>query len=125
MKLVKILIILFWLLNMPRLMAQSPVLAPGNLVTDGIGEQGVSFTTTNAYGKVTVYSPSIIRVQLDKKPLERDFSYAVVGGSQKTKIKIVQNSERITLTTDSLSVLIINPNELIMTIKFINKRPPF
>jgi alpha-glucosidase len=106
MKLVKILILLFWLLNMPRLMAQSPVLAPGNLVNAAIGEQEVSFTTTSAFGKITVYSPSIIRVRLDKKPLGRDFSYAVVGSPQKTKIKVVQNDESITLATDSLKVII-------------------
>ena len=87
-------------------MAQTPVLSPGNLETVTIGDQGLSFKTTNAYGNVTVYSPSIIRVRLDKKALGRDFSYAVVSKPQKTKINITQNDESITLLTDSVKTII-------------------
>src|SRR5476651_897780 len=106
MKFIKITFILSYLLNMPRLMAQTPVLMPGNLETVIIGSQDVAFKTTHAYGNITVYSPSIIRVRLDKKPIEGDFSYAVVGKPQKTKTGIIQNDETITLVTDSLKVII-------------------
>jgi alpha-glucosidase len=57
-------------------------------------QQDIAFKTTNAYGKIIVYSPSIIRVRLDKKPITGDFSYAVVGEPQKTKTSITQNDVR-------------------------------
>jgi len=97
---------LAYLLNMSDLLAQTPVLTPGKLETVTIGEQDITFKTTHAYGKVTVYSPSIIRVRLDKQALGRDFSYAVVGEPHKTKTSITQNDEAITITTDSLKVVL-------------------
>src|ERR1700743_1796909 len=106
MKFIKITIMLAYLLNTSDLLAQSPVLTPGKLETATIGGQDVTFKTTHAYGKVTVYSPSIIRVRLDKQPLGRDFSYAVVGEQQKTKTSITQDDEVITITTDSLKVIL-------------------
>jgi alpha-glucosidase len=106
MKFIKITIMLAYLLNMPRVMAQSPVSSPGNLETVVIGQQDIAFKTTNAYGHITVYSPSIIRVRLDKKPIEGDFSYAVVGEPQQTKTSIIQNDETITLITDSVKAVI-------------------
>ena len=60
---------LAYLLNVPRVMAQSPVVTPGNIEAVTIGEQDIAFKTTNAFGNVSVYSPSIIRVRLDKQPL--------------------------------------------------------
>ncbi len=106
MKFIKITLMLACLLNIPDLMAQSPVLTPGNLETVTIGEQDIAFKTTNAYGKVTIYSPSIIRVRLDKKPIEGNFSYAVVGEPQKTHAHITQDDEEITITTDSLKAIV-------------------
>ena len=94
------------LLNIPDLMAQSPVLTPGNLETVTIGEQDIAFKTTNAYGKVTIYSASIVRVRLDKKPIEGNFSYAVVGEPQKTHAHITQDDEEIIITTDSLKAIV-------------------
>jgi len=106
MKFIGTILILAGILNMQALMAQSQVQAIGNLQTINIGDQGISFTTTNAYGKITVYSPSIIRVRLDKSPLGRDFSYAVITGSQKSKVKISQDVESVTIITDSLKAVI-------------------
>lgn len=97
---------LAFLLNTPGVNAQSPVQSPGNLETVTIGQQDIAFKTTNAYGKVTVYSPSIIRVRLDRKPIEGDFSYAVVGQPQKTNTNITQDDEVITIITDSLKAII-------------------
>ena len=92
--------------NVPSLLAQSPVLSPGNLETVTIGEQNLSFKTTNAYGSISVYSPSVIRVRLDKKPLGRNFSYAVTGKPEKTETIITQSKDSITLITDSLKAII-------------------
>ncbi len=101
------LILLFaGIFNMPRVMAQSPVLAPGNVKSIDIGAQDISFTTTDAYGKLIVYSPSIIRVRIDKKPLGRDFSYAVINRPQKSNVKITQDAETITIITDSLKTIV-------------------
>ena len=106
MKFIKITLMLACLLNIPNLMAQSPVLTPGTIETVTIGEQDIAFKTTNAYGKVTIYSPSIIRVRLDKKPIEGNFSYAVVGEPQHTHAHITQDNEEITIITDSLKAII-------------------
>ncbi|HTE02036.1 MAG TPA: TIM-barrel domain-containing protein [Mucilaginibacter sp.] len=106
MRFIKITFILACLFNMTNTMAQSPVLVPGNLESATIGEQDITFKTANAYGKVTVYSPSIIRVRLNKEALGRDFSYAVVGQLQKTKTSITQDNEAITVITDSLKVVL-------------------
>ena len=106
MKFITITLMLACLLNIPDLMAQSPVLTPGNLETVTIGEQDIAFKTTNAFGKVTIYTPSIIRVRLDKKPIEGNFSYAVVGEPQKTHAHITQDDEEIIITTDSLKAIV-------------------
>ena len=106
MKFTKITLILACVLSMPRLMAQSPVMSPGNFESVNIGQHDISFKTTNTYGTVTVYSPSIIRVRLNKEPLKGNFSYAVVGEPQKTRVSITQNDGSITLVTDSLKAII-------------------
>jgi alpha-glucosidase len=106
MKFIKITFMIACLLNMPRVMAQSPVTAAGNLETVTIGKQDIEFKTSNAYGKISVYSPSIIRVRLDRKPIESNFSYAVVGEPQQTKTTITQTNETITLVTDSVKAII-------------------
>jgi len=87
-------------------MAQVPVLTAGNLEKVSIGESGVTFNAGDIYGKIQVYSPSIIRVQLDKKAFGKDFSYAVVGAPQKIKTTITQTDENITLITDSIKVVV-------------------
>lgn len=106
MRFFKTIFILTCFFNIPRLMAQSIVLSPGNLENVAIDKQNITFKTTNAYGKITVYSPSIIRVRLDKQALGRDFSYAVVGELQKTKVNITQDNDAITVLTDSLKLVI-------------------
>src|ERR1700748_2139240 len=97
MKFITITLMLACLLNIPDLVAQSPVLTPGNVETVTISEQDIAFKTTNAYGKVTISTPSIVRVRLDKKPIEGNFSYAVVGEPQKTHTHITQDAEEITI----------------------------
>jgi len=83
----------------------NPVLSPGNITAATINGQNVTFTTEHAQGELVVYSPSIIRVRLDKK-LGRDFSYAVVGKPIDTKVSISQTEQEITITTDSLKAKI-------------------
>ncbi|MDB5135392.1 MAG: yicI 1 [Mucilaginibacter sp.] len=106
MKFIKITFVLACLLNVSCLKAQSPILTPGNLKTIAISEQDITFQTTDVYGKITVYGPSVIRVRLDKKPLGKDFSYAVTGKAVPTKVNISQNDKEITLITDSLKAVV-------------------
>ncbi|QNK62348.1 DUF4968 domain-containing protein [Pedobacter sp. PAMC26386] len=99
---------LLLLLTFPVLtFAQSnPVRSTGNITSVNIAGQKVEFTTANAHGELTVYSPSIIRVRLDQKNLGKDFSYAVIAKPVKTKISVTQNEQEITLITDSLKAKI-------------------
>lgn len=84
----------------------NPVVNVGNIKSLQVGKQGISFKTDHAFGEITVYNPNIIRVRLDKKPLGRNFSYAVITQPQITKIAITQNDDGIILITDSLKMVI-------------------
>jgi alpha-glucosidase len=84
----------------------NPVLSAGNITNVQVDGQKISFTTQNAFGEVTIYSPAIVRVRLDKKNLGRDFSYAVVAKPQNTKTNITQTDREITILTDSLKTII-------------------
>ncbi|WP_343532044.1 glycoside hydrolase family 31 protein [Pedobacter sp.] len=88
-------------------MAQhGPVMPVGNITQVETQAQSLSFKTENAYGEIRVYSPSIVRVRLDKKTLAKDFSYAVVMAPQPTKLNITQNENEIVLQTDSLKAVV-------------------
>lgn len=87
-------------------MAQSPVKDIGNIKSFKAEGQNISITTDNAFGVVTVYSPSIIRVRFDKQKLRPDFSYAVVMTPQTTNARISSDSKEISIITDSLKVRI-------------------
>ncbi|RYF51603.1 MAG: glycoside hydrolase family 31 protein, partial [Cytophagaceae bacterium] len=87
-------------------LSAQPILSPGNIQTVKITGQEVSIKTKNAWASLSVYSPSIIRLRLDKKPLGREFSYAVVGKPVKTNVKISQDAAQITILTDSLKAVI-------------------
>jgi alpha-glucosidase len=87
-------------------MAQSPVKDIGNIKSFKTEGQNISITTDNAFGMVTVYSPSIIRVRFDKQKLRPDFSYAVVMTPQTTNARISSDSKEISIITDSLKVRI-------------------
>ena len=84
----------------------SPVKGVGNVTNVSINDQQVDITTDNAFAQITVYSPNIIRVRMDKQKLASDFSYAVISQPQKTKVNISQNAQEIDLATDSLKAVI-------------------
>lgn len=83
----------------------NPVRSAGNITAATVSGQKITFTTEHAQGELMVYSPSVIRIRLDKK-LGKDFSYAVVGKPVDTKVSIIQNDQEITITTDSLKAKI-------------------
>lgn len=82
--------------------SQSPVRAIGDITAVSLGSQQVEITTTNGFASIAVYSPSVIRVRIDKHKLGRDFSYAITGLVQKTNTHITQTAKEIIISTDSL-----------------------
>ena len=85
---------------------QGPVTNVGNVKDVKISEQKVVIKTTNANAEITVYSPSIIRVRIDNKPFNPDFSYAVIGKALVAKTYITQTDEEISIVTDSIKAVI-------------------
>jgi alpha-glucosidase len=90
------------LLSVPSLAQTNLVKAPGNITSLNILGNKLNFNTINAFGEITIYAPNVIRVRLDKKPLGRNFSYAVIAEPKQTKATITQNETEITIITDSL-----------------------
>ncbi|RYD88938.1 MAG: DUF4968 domain-containing protein, partial [Sphingobacteriales bacterium] len=85
---------------------QSPVQQIGNVSAVNINGQQVNITLDNADAQVSVYSPSVIRVRIDRKKLAGDFSYAVIGKPQTVKTSITQDDSQISIVTDSLKAII-------------------
>ncbi|MBC6109974.1 TIM-barrel domain-containing protein [Pedobacter fastidiosus] len=83
-----------------------PVIQIGQVKDVKIGKQDVDITLDNAFAKISVYSSSVIRVRIDQKVLDADFSYAVVGKPLDVKSVITQNDQEISITTDSLKAVI-------------------
>ncbi len=84
----------------------SPVLSPGNVTKVKVEGQQIFIKTENAFAKIEAYSPSIIRVRIDKQELSRDFSYAVVGKPQSCATHVEQTNDSIVFTTDSIKTVI-------------------
>ncbi|MXV52103.1 DUF4968 domain-containing protein [Pedobacter sp. HMF7647] len=84
----------------------TPVKNPGNVTAVHIEQQKVSITTQNAQAEIIVYSPSIVRVRVDKKALLPDFSYAVINKPVVAKTSITQDAQSITITTDSVKTVV-------------------
>jgi alpha-glucosidase len=86
------------------LSAQSPIKQVGKVTGVTVNKQEVDITTENAFIKVIVYSPNIIRIRMDKQKLASDFSYAVISQPVITRVNITQNDNEININTDSLKV---------------------
>jgi alpha-glucosidase len=97
---------LFSILSIKIAAAQSPVKAIGKVVKVKIADQSIDITTNNAYARITIYNANVIRVRIDKQPLAKDFSYAVIADPQKTKTSITQNADEINIITDSIKAVI-------------------
>ncbi len=87
------------------LFAQTNLKEVGNVKSAKVDGQNISITTDAAFIQAMVYSPSIIRIRMDKQALRKDFSYAVVSEAQQTKVSITQNDKEITVVTDSLKAI--------------------
>lgn len=71
-----------------------------------IGKQEVDITLDNAFAKISVYSSSVLRVRMDQKTLDSDFSYSVIGKPLDVRVVITQNEHEISISTDSLRAVI-------------------
>ncbi len=87
------------------LFAQTNLKEVGNIKTVKVDGQNVSITTDAAFIQAIVYSPSIIRIRMDKQVLRKDFSYAVVLEPQQSKVSITQNDKELIVITDSLKAI--------------------
>ena len=82
---------------------EGPIKNVGKVSAVNVNGQKVNITTDkNVYIELTAYSPSVIRVRMDKKPLGDDFSYAVIAEPQQAKVNVTQDDNQLTIQTDSL-----------------------
>jgi alpha-glucosidase len=80
-----------------------PVRPVGNVQSVEVAGQQVRLQTENANVELTVYSPSVIRVRIDKQKLGRDFSYAVVAKPAAARTSITQDEAALVLSTGALT----------------------
>lgn len=81
---------------------QYPDNSLGNLKKLTKGTNSVTIETTNGIAQVTVFTPEIIRVRINKQLPAGDFSYAVVGQTVACKVKILETEGQVLVITDSL-----------------------
>ncbi|RJG15465.1 glycoside hydrolase family 31 protein [Massilia cavernae] len=79
-----------------------PVLPAGQVQSVEVSGQQVRLRTENAHVELTVYSPSVIRVRIDKQQLGRDFSYAVVGKPVAARTAVLDGADEVVVTTDAM-----------------------
>lgn len=85
----------------------SSLVTPGDVLKIEQVAHGLKVQTVHSYVEVLAYSPSIIRVRMDKNPLGKDFSYAVVAAPEKVATTWKESADRILFSTDSLDVVIL------------------
>jgi alpha-glucosidase len=84
----------------PLALAQ-PVRPVGDVRSVEVVGQQVRLALDNARVELTVYSPSVMRVRIDRE-LGRDFSYAVVAKPAPTRANVTQDEREIVVATDAL-----------------------
>jgi len=96
-------------------LAQDSVISMGEVKKFSTHDRELDITTTHAFARIQVYSPSVIRVRIAPQPFREDFSYAVVAtpgeddpASQPAgpPLNITHTDREIRFTTDSLQVRI-------------------
>lgn len=96
---------LLFCINIKSASAQTNLKETGNVKTVKISGQNLLISTDAAFIEAMVYSPSIIRIRMDKQALKKDFSYAVIAEPIQTKAIITQTANDITIVTDSLKAV--------------------
>jgi len=107
MKKTSFFIILLFFFSVQQTFSQNTAVKTiGSVVSVQKEQQKVILKTSNAYAEITFFTPSVIRVRIDNKPFDRDFSYAVVGKVLPSNVNIDETDEEISITTDSLKAVI-------------------
>ncbi|MCH8618512.1 glycoside hydrolase family 31 protein [Undibacterium sp. TS12] len=83
-----------------------PVMQAGKLTSLVRTADGIAIETEHAHVALTVFSPGVIRVRMDKKALGADFSYAVIAKPGKTDFQLNELEDILVLKTAALQVKI-------------------
>lgn len=93
----------FQLLASLSLAAQVPLnVSLGNFKKVEAKDSEYTFTTDHGVAKVVVYSPSVVRIRVEKDNFTKTFSYAVVADPIKCNIKTQETTDNYTIETDSV-----------------------
>lgn len=84
----------------------NPVKSVGDVKSVSIKNQIININTTTVSVQILVYSPNIIRVRMDKQKLQDDFSYAVIGKQEKTRVTTKQSDKELIILTDSIKTVV-------------------
>jgi alpha-glucosidase len=87
-------------------LAQDSVVTPGAVLSMHRTGSDIDIRTEHAYVRLTVYSPSVIRVREARQPLGSGWSYAVVGTPAPTTLDWSERGDEAHLRTDSLDVIV-------------------
>lgn len=79
-----------------------PVRPVGQVRAVEVAGQKVRLQTENAHVELTVYSPSVIRVRIDKQKLGRDFSYAVIGQPGSARATVTDGDKELVVATSAM-----------------------
>ncbi|MGA3014496.1 MAG: TIM-barrel domain-containing protein [Bacteroidales bacterium] len=82
-------------------------------------EHGILITTDNAKVEILHFSPTVVRVRINKPELQNDFSYAVIQKPEGNFTSINDRSDSLVLTTDSLQVIVLKKP---LQIKFLTSK---
>lgn len=85
---------------------QDQVVPVGDITKTSLDHNQLTITTTHAFVRLQVYSPSVVRVRMAQQPFTDDFSYAVVAAPVTDALHLQQTAQEIRLTTDSLQVVL-------------------
>jgi alpha-glucosidase len=88
----------------PAAAQAQPVRPVGAVTQVQVNGQQVRLQTANAHVELSFYSDAVVRVRIDKQPLGRDFSYAVVGKPQTASVTVTQDDKALLLATPALRV---------------------
>jgi len=102
----KKLLLLFMFTRLMIAGAQDSVIPVGEVRQFAVTGQQLNITTTNGYVRIQFYAAGVARVRMSRQAFADDFSYAVVAVPAIPIPRPVDAKGEITLTTDSLKVVI-------------------
>lgn len=83
-----------------------PIIPVGNVEAVNVEQNVIHIKTQNAFAEIIPYTPTIIRIRIDRNAFKKDFSYAVIAQPEAFSPDISQTPDSIVLSTDSLKCVI-------------------